>query len=392
MLAEAARRHLPLYDCDVRAAFTTAKMDRELYFECPRPFSPRDKVCLCHKSVEGSKQAGHLYYVEHSTCMVEKLNCERCPTEPNLYRRSDDDGKWIIVAVLTDNCLLLPSDKGMLERFLGEYRKHYSITGGGLVSKFDGLEIDQSKVHEGIIRTHCAPYIQQVYDKYIGAEPRPRSGPIDSGKAGAKRFMEQRGAESDAERTAMADKDYMGLLGCVSYVSHRARPDTAFHVAFNGQFMQSPQLSNYEAVRTVLAYLHHTKDLAITYGGEIRVPQYSECKPPIDTEAFIRNRGLSGHSDASHSRHKYGGWVVMYMNAAICWASRKIKVATTSSTESETCAGVGLAKDLKFARNILAFMWAAVDAASPVMIDNEGMWFNVRNASVSQLTRHWEDW
>ena len=26
------------------------------------------------------------------------------------------------------------------------------------------------------------------------------------------------------------------------------------------------------------------------------------------------------------------------------------------------------------------------------MIDNEGMWFNVRNASVSQLTRHWEDW
>ena len=37
-------------------------------------------------------------------------------------------------------------------------------------------------------------------------------------------------------------------------------------------------------------------------------------------------------------------------------------------------------------------MWAPVDAASPVFIDNEGMWFNVRNVGVSQLTRHWEDW
>ena len=88
--------------------------------------------------------------------MVDKLRCERCPVEPNLYRRSDDDGKWIIFVVLTDNCLLLPSDKGMLERFLKEYREHYTVTGGDVTTKFDGLEIDQSQVSRGIIRTTAA--------------------------------------------------------------------------------------------------------------------------------------------------------------------------------------------------------------------------------------------
>ena len=32
MIAEAAHRNLVLYECDVRAAYTTAAIDRELYY------------------------------------------------------------------------------------------------------------------------------------------------------------------------------------------------------------------------------------------------------------------------------------------------------------------------------------------------------------------------
>ena len=82
----------------------------------------------------------------------------------------------------------------------------------------------------------------------------------------------------------------------------------------------------------------------------------------------------------------------MYMNAAISWASRKIKVAVTSSTQSEMCAGVAAAKDIKFTRNLLHFMWAPIGGPTPLFIDNKGMWFNIRNDVQSQLTRHWETW
>ena len=56
------------------------------------------------------------------------------------------------------------------------------------------------------------------------------------------------------------------------------------------------------------------------------------------------------------------------------------------------CAGVGATKDLIFVRNILTFMWAPPNGPTPLIIDNEGMWFNVRNAGVSARTRHWEAW
>ena len=63
-----------------------------------------------------------------------------------------------------------------------------------------------------------------------------------------------------------------------------------------------------------------------------------------------------------------------------------------SSTEAEISAGVGGCKDLKFVRNVLTFMWALPQRRVPLLTDNEGMWFNVRNASVSARTRHWELW
>ena len=144
MIAEACRRGCKLYECDIRAAFTTAKMDMKLYFEGPRPMTPPGKVCECLKGVEGSKQAGNLYYKEHSECMTKKLDMERCQAYPNLYRRIWDQGKFIFVGVLVDNCLILPSCEEILDWFLTEYRKHYTITGGNEVTKFNGVQIEQS--------------------------------------------------------------------------------------------------------------------------------------------------------------------------------------------------------------------------------------------------------
>ena len=82
----------------------------------------------------------------------------------------------------------------------------------------------------------------------------------------------------------------------------------------------------------------------------------------------------------------------MRCGAAMCWASRKIKVICLSSAESEICAGVAATKDVTFVRNILTFMWCAPSGPTPLLIDNEAMWFNVRNTGVSARTRHWELW
>ena len=83
---------------------------------------------------------------------------------------------------------------------------------------------------------------------------------------------------------------------------------------------------------------------------------------------------------------------MLYVNGAIAWASRKLKVVALSSTEAEIIAGVAACKDIIFVRNILSFIWEPIHGPTPLIIDNEGMWFNVRNAAASARTRYWEIW
>ena len=55
-------------------------------------------------------------------------------------------------------------------------------------------------------------------------------------------------------------------------------------------------------------------------------------------------------------------------------------------------AGVPASKDIRFIRHIFDFFNVEIKGAVPLLIDNEGMWFNVRNEGVSQRTRYWELW
>ena len=80
------------------------------------------------------------------------------------------------------------------------------------------------------------------------------------------------------------------------------------------------------------------------------------------------------------------------MGGAIAWSSRKLKVLAQSSTEAEICAGVNAAKDITFIRNVLTFLGLKPSGPTPLVIDNEGMWHNVRNAVTSARTRHFALW
>ena len=389
MFAEAARLRCTLYDCDVRAAFTTAKMDRELYFDGPRPFTKKGQCCRCDKSVEGSKQAGNLYYKEHAQCFTEKIGLERCRADPNLYRRRWDDGSFLYVGVLVDNSLILPSSKDKLDWFLAEYRKHYTITGGEPTTKFNGVTVVQN-IEKGTVSFHLKTYTEQVYRKYVSAPARAQLHPIESLADSHEKFMAIEVAKEPDP--AMADKDYDGIVGCLGYIVAQGRPDCSFHVSWLQQFNASPPLAAWQAAVTVLLYLYHTREACITYGGR---SDYLRCdtEPSVNTDALLHNSGLLCWSDASWGTiRSHGGHVITYMGAAICWVSRRLKVVCLSSTEAETVAGVAAVKDLRFVLHILDFFGVKIEGRVPLLIDNAGMWFNIRNEGVSGRTRYWDLW
>jgi len=110
----------------------------------------------------------------------------------------------------------VPSDKGILEWFLTEYKKYYTITGGNPTTKYNGVQVYQDLAN-GRVSFNQQTYIEQIYRKYVGnANCRSTPSPIAGGKEGAKKFM--RMVARTEPDPAMADKDYGGLLGCTGYV------------------------------------------------------------------------------------------------------------------------------------------------------------------------------
>ena len=236
----------------------------------PRPFTAKGMCAECLMSIEGSKQAGNLYYKEHSHVLMDKIKLERCKADPNLYKKTWPDGNFIFIGVLVDNCLILPSNDKTKDWFLTEYRKYYTITGGDPVKKFNGVQVEQDTI-KGTVTFHLKTYIEQVYRKYIPGPVVKQTAPVAPGAQGAKAFMDLKA--SDKTSPAMEDRDYSGLLGCVNYIVAQGRPDCMFHASYLAQFSQYPQPEHFDALVTVMRYLHHTRHLGITYGAKKRMLQ-----------------------------------------------------------------------------------------------------------------------
>ena len=228
-----------------------------------------------------------------------------------------------------------------------------------------------------------------MFSKYLGKFSRSRTYPVEPGKT--KQFLDQKGATSEADKAAMAGKDFLGLIGCLSYIVHQTRLDCNYHVNFLSQFMANPSVENYDNALGVLAYLYQTRDLCLNFGCSPPEP-VGTFDPPLDKEQFEKDFGLHAWSDASWSQPSQCGHVIMRGGCAVAWSSRKLRAIAMSSTEAEMCAGVAATKDIIFVRNVLTFMGKPPNGPTPLMIDNKGMWFNVRNSGVSARTRHWEMW
>jgi hypothetical protein len=204
--------------------------------------------------------------------------------------------------------------------------------------------------------------------------------------------MELKGATTEAQKTQMAGKDYLGLIGSLLYVVTMTRPDCMFHVSYLSQFMSNPTTACYEAALTVLSYLNKTRAMGLTYGGALK-DFIVEANPQIDLEQRKAEHGLLVWSDASWGSHKsHGGHAICLANSVVVWSSRRLKVIAMSSTEAEMCAGVGAAKDITFIREVLTFLKFRLLGPTPLIIDNEGMWHSVRNNVTSARTRYFELW
>jgi hypothetical protein len=162
------------------------------------------------------------------------------------------------------------------------------------------------------------------------------------------------------------------------YIAGGTRPDISFAVNSCAQYMQNPGESHVAAAKQVLRYLKGTKDAKLTY---------SKQRPEMANVLY-------GYVDANHAgspedRKSVSGYVLMLGGGAVSWSSRKIKVVSLSSFESEWYSASICVCEIVVMRRLLEEIGREQRAPTVLFEDNAACIYTAMNGTpLGQRSKH----
>ena len=115
---------------------------------------------------------------------------------------------------------------------------------------------------------------------------------------------------------------YAAAIGSLMYAAIGTWPDIAYAVQHLSQFTSNPSPAHWSAIKHIFRYLKATCEYGITYGGGNIVP-ILEGFSNVDW----------GNSDLDHK--SISGYIFLFRNVPISWASCKQRTVAVSTMEAE---------------------------------------------------------
>ena len=355
---------------DVEMAFLEADVTEELYVELPDGYrdSP-NQVGRRQKAMYGLMHAGLLWSKKFGGELIAK-GFERSQADPCVFRRKHLGKAVVIIVVYVDDLLVLSETKQDEHQALEDLRSSFPIKDLGEVSYYLGCHITRDRKAR-TVRFDQQRYAQTVAERF--EVWKTSVIPISTGKAP---LSKADGPQNDAEIAEMRGIPYREAVGALMWVANMTRPDLVFTAHTLAKFGDNPGPEHWKAVMKALQYLKRTASLGVTYGG-----------------ATEDNMKLTAWVDADHAscpdtRRSVSGGAVMLGGGAVSWFSRAQRITATATSESEYVALAEVVNELRFLRQVKAFMVPPIDYNIRVHEDNEGAIKMAENRFSSRRTRH----
>jgi hypothetical protein len=313
--AIAAQENMTLHKFDLKAAFITSEIDCELYVSIPGVAVPPGKAIKLRRALYGGRSSGALYARDINKWLVD-YGFQPTSTDSTLYRL-EKDGEVILLSLYVDDGACATNSQRLLQEFLKDLSQQYDLSDKGVMDWHLGMKFVQD-IESGTVTIDQSAYIDSVLKRFGMADCNASSTPMV-----AHTYLSK--ADSPEVPDKQTVKFYQQLVGSLMYVACATRPDIAMAVNSCAQFMSNPGPAHVEAAKHVLRYLKGTQDTAMVFTRS--------------SDAGAANV-LYGFVDADHAgdrddRKSVGGYVLMLNGSAVSWSSRKIKVVSLSSFESE---------------------------------------------------------
>jgi histone deacetylase 1/2 len=311
---------------DINNAFLNGYLKETVFMHQPEGFVDSTKpnhICKLSKAIYGLKQAPRAWFDSLKNALL-RWGFQNTKSDSSLFILKEKDHITFLL-IYVDDIIVTGSNTKFLEAFIKQLNVVFSLKDLGNLHYFLGIEVH---------RDASGMYLKQ--SKYIGDLLKK----FHMEKASSCPTPMVTGKQFTVEGEKMEDPTvFRQAIGGLQYLTH-TRPDIAFPINKLSQYMSSPTVDHWQGIKRILRYLQGTINHCL------------HIKPSTDLD-------ITGFSDADWAtsvddRKSMAGQCVFLGETLVSWSSRKQKVVSRSSTESEYRALADLAAEIAWTQSLLA--------------------------------------
>ncbi|GBN01231.1 Retrovirus-related Pol polyprotein from transposon TNT 1-94, partial [Araneus ventricosus] len=306
---------------DVKGAYLYGNLDILIYMQQPEGFVVKGcehYVCRLHKSIYGLHQSGRQWNLELSEILFG-LGFHQNELCNGLYTKSN-----CILLVYVDDIVVFSKSQSDLEDSILNIKIKLEITELGPVRYLLGVNFE--RIGDSVY-LHQNTYINKLKTRFKNLPRRRIALPLKVSCILPDRVKENEIIETELMRQI----PYKTLIGCLSFIANRSRPDIAFAVNTMSQFCNGYTYHHWTIVVDILNYVFNTMYYKINLSNthDTRLTMYLD----------------SSWGCKLNDRHSTSGYIMLFGNVPITWKSQKQKCIALSSMEAEF---IALTESVKF--------------------------------------------
>ncbi|KAK1408895.1 hypothetical protein QVD17_41029 [Tagetes erecta] len=264
-----------------------------------------NEVCRLKKALYGLKQSPRAWFGKFTMAM-KRYGYKQSNADHTLFYKKR--GKLITCLIIyVDDMIITGSDQEEISSLRRNLFTEFEMKDLGGLKYFLGIEVLRSK--EGI-------FISQR--KYI-LDLLAEVGMVDCKPSDTPMIINHKLKIIEGAKAANKER-YQRLVGKLIYLAH-TRPDIAYAVGVVSQFMHNPQEDHMEAVMRIIRYLKGTIGRGIVF----------KKNSHLDAEVYT-DADWGGNPNDKRST---AGYFTLLGGNLVTWRSKKQKVVSLSSAESE---------------------------------------------------------
>lgn len=327
----AAELNLEVESIDFVTAFLNGDLDEDIFMEQVPGYEDSnypDHVLKLDKSLYGLKQAPRQWFAKLRDALLE-LGFSECKSDLSIFSKHTGDTIFFIV-VFVDDLALVSNNTEQVCHVKAELARRFEMKDLGPLTEYLGMEVSRDRTAR-TITLRQEKYISKLLQKFRMEDCHGKTTPLPAN---------HNLLEPDLKSPVLNDVPYAQLVGSLMYLMVCTRPDLAYTLSVLTRFMAEDKHTeaHWDAAKRTLRYLQHSKTWGLTFKGQNK-PMEAYCD--------------ASWADIRSNRHSTLGYCVGFGSSPVSWRSKKSDTVALSSTEAEYYAGVEVAKEVKWLKELL---------------------------------------